>query len=118
MLHKLSIILSRNTVEQEKIVLQTDPYVATHNDCLGEEPELLLSSSSTIPTLNGYFPQKRIRSILESMIQFLNGRWTPLPAMTAEEIFRAYVRQIGIGGIAMAGIIGILRSSKVIGVMS
>lgn len=35
--------------------------------------------------------------------------------MTAEEIFRNYVRQIGIGGIAMAGIIGIIRSSKIIG---
>ncbi len=35
--------------------------------------------------------------------------------MTAEEIFRGYVRQIGIGGIAMAGIIGIIRSSKIIG---
>ncbi len=35
--------------------------------------------------------------------------------MSAEEIFRAYVRHIGIGGIAMAGIIGILRSSKIIG---
>jgi len=34
--------------------------------------------------------------------------------MTAEEIFTNYVRQIGIGGIAMAGIIGILRSSKII----
>lgn len=34
--------------------------------------------------------------------------------MSAEEIFRAYVRQIGIGGIAMAGIIGIIRSSKII----
>ncbi len=38
-----------------------------------------------------------------------------ISAMTAEEIFRTYVRQIGIGGIAMAGIIGILRSSKIIG---
>ena len=38
-----------------------------------------------------------------------------IAAMSAEEIFRAYVRQIGIGGIAMAGIIGIIRSSKVIG---
>ncbi|MBM2840864.1 MAG: putative rane protein [Bacteroidetes bacterium] len=38
-----------------------------------------------------------------------------ISAMSAEEIFRAYVRQIGIGGIAMAGIIGIIRSSKVIG---
>jgi putative OPT family oligopeptide transporter len=35
--------------------------------------------------------------------------------MSAEEIFRAYVRQIGIGGIAMAGIIGIIRSSRIIG---
>ena len=35
--------------------------------------------------------------------------------MSAEEIFRTYVRHIGIGGIAMAGIIGILRSSKIIG---
>ncbi|HRR18877.1 MAG TPA: oligopeptide transporter, OPT family [Ignavibacteriales bacterium] len=34
--------------------------------------------------------------------------------MSAEEIFRAYVRQVGIGGIAMAGIIGIIRNSKVI----
>ena len=34
--------------------------------------------------------------------------------MSAEEIFRNYVRQIGIGGIAMAGIIGIVRSSKII----
>jgi putative OPT family oligopeptide transporter len=35
--------------------------------------------------------------------------------LSAEEIFRFYVRPIGIGGIAMAGIIGILRSSKIIG---
>lgn len=34
--------------------------------------------------------------------------------MSAEAIFRAYVRPIGIGAIAMAGIIGIIRSSSVI----
>jgi putative OPT family oligopeptide transporter len=34
--------------------------------------------------------------------------------MTPEEIFRNYVRPIGIGGIAMAGIIGIIRSSGII----
>ncbi len=34
--------------------------------------------------------------------------------MSPEEIFRNYVRPIGIGGIAMAGIIGIIRSSKII----
>lgn len=37
-----------------------------------------------------------------------------IAAMTAEEIFFNYVRQIGIGGIAMAGIIGIIKSSKII----
>ncbi len=34
--------------------------------------------------------------------------------MSAEDIFRNYVRHIGIGGIAAAGIIGILRSWRVI----
>ena len=32
-------------------------------------------------------------------------------AMSPEEIFRAYARSIGIGGIAMAGIIGIIKSA-------
>ncbi len=35
--------------------------------------------------------------------------------MSAEEVFRSYVRYIGIGAIAMAGVIGIIKSSKVIG---
>ena len=35
--------------------------------------------------------------------------------MSPEAIFREYVRPIGIGAIAMAGIIGIIRSSNVIG---
>lgn len=34
--------------------------------------------------------------------------------MTPEEIFTNYARHIGIGGIAMAGLIGIIRSSKII----
>lgn len=34
--------------------------------------------------------------------------------MSAEQIFSSYVRPIGIGGIAMAGIIGIIRSSSII----
>jgi putative OPT family oligopeptide transporter len=35
--------------------------------------------------------------------------------MSAEQIFFTYVRHIGIGGIACAGIIGIIRSAKIIG---
>lgn len=37
-----------------------------------------------------------------------------LADMSAEEIFRNYIRQVGIGGIAMAGVIGIIRSNKII----
>lgn len=43
-----------------------------------------------------------------------NGGTNPFMAMTAEMIFKAYVRPIGIGAIAMAGIIGIIKSSGVI----
>ncbi len=36
-------------------------------------------------------------------------------SMTPEDIFRSFVRPIGVGAIAMAGIIGIIKSSSVIG---
>jgi len=50
--------------------------------------------------------------------QVLN-MWDPsitqaVGAMSPEEIFKAYARSIGIGGIAMAGIIGIIRSWGII----
>lgn len=37
-----------------------------------------------------------------------------LGSMTPEEIFKHYAKHIGIGGIAMAGVVGIIRSSKII----
>ena len=43
-----------------------------------------------------------------------NGGANPFAALSAEDIFRLYVRPIGIGGIAMAGIIGIIKSAGVI----
>ena len=45
---------------------------------------------------------------------FGTGASKIISLMSAEEIFRQYVRHVGIGGIAMAGIIGIIRSSKII----
>ncbi len=38
----------------------------------------------------------------------------PISQMTAEQIFTQYVRHIGIGGIAAAGIMGIIKNSKII----
>ncbi len=49
-----------------------------------------------------------------NIVASLGGGTNPFAAMSAEAIFRAYVRPIGIGGIAMAGIIGIIKSSGVI----
>lgn len=43
-----------------------------------------------------------------------NGGTNMFAAMTPEAIFTAYVRPIGIGAIAMAGIIGVIKSSGVI----
>lgn len=37
-----------------------------------------------------------------------------IPQMTPQQIFITYVRHIGIGGIAAAGLIGVLKSSKII----
>ncbi len=45
---------------------------------------------------------------------FGTGAAKLISAMSAEEIFRQYVRHVGIGGIAMAGIIGIIKSSRII----
>jgi putative OPT family oligopeptide transporter len=39
---------------------------------------------------------------------------TPIPQMTANEIFRAYVRFIGVGAIATAGIFGIIKSLRIV----
>jgi putative OPT family oligopeptide transporter len=42
------------------------------------------------------------------------GEANEIAMMAPEMIFRDYVRMIGIGGIAMAGLIGIIRSSRII----
>jgi putative OPT family oligopeptide transporter len=43
-----------------------------------------------------------------------DGITTLIRDMSPEQIFSHYARHIGIGGIAMAGIIGVIRSSKII----
>jgi putative OPT family oligopeptide transporter len=50
-----------------------------------------------------------------NIVANLNGGVNPFAALSAEVIFKTYVRPIGIGAIAMAGIIGIIKSSGVIG---
>lgn len=59
-----------------------------------------------IPLLN-YFAGGQTIPVGEGVTMLLGQ-------MSAEQIFTNYARPIGIGGIAMAGIIGIIRSSKII----
>jgi len=60
-----------------------------------------------IPLLNGIWGGQ--------VIDFMGtGIVDTISAMSADEIFRTYARHIGIGGIATAGIIGIIKSSGVI----
>lgn len=59
-----------------------------------------------IPLIN-YFAPGMTLPVGEGIAQTLGS-------MSAEEIFFNYGRPLGIGGIAMAGIIGIVRSSKII----
>ncbi|OQX86830.1 oligopeptide transporter, OPT family [candidate division KSB1 bacterium 4484_87] len=46
-------------------------------------------------------------------LQLLPGN-VPVSSMTVEQIFSSYIRHIGIGGIAAAGIIGIIKNIKII----
>jgi putative OPT family oligopeptide transporter len=51
----------------------------------------------------------------DSMLHMLNPGFTgAFTDMSPEIIFKAFARHIGIGGIAMAGIIGIIKSRKII----
>ncbi len=65
----------------------------------------LLSWWVFIPLIN------EIGNIVASSAGVVN----PFATMSPESIFTAYVRPIGIGAIAMAGIIGVLKASPIIG---
>lgn len=60
-----------------------------------------------IPLMNVIFGDQVLDLMNSGLAQTVGG-------MSAEEIFRNYARHIGIGGIATAGVIGIIKSSGII----
>ncbi|MCR5820493.1 MAG: oligopeptide transporter, OPT family [Bacteroidaceae bacterium] len=60
-----------------------------------------------VPGMAFFFPDTVLN-------QWDPGITTAVGAMSPEEIFKAYAKSIGIGGIAMAGIIGIWKSRSII----
>jgi len=69
----------------------------------------------TVGSLLSWFVFIPLVNEIGNVAASLGGGTNPFDAMTAEMIFKMYVRPIGIGAIAMAGIIGIIKSSGVIG---
>ncbi len=69
----------------------------------------------TVGSLLSWFVLIPLVNEIGALVAQAGGGVNPFDAMTAEDIFKAYVRPIGIGAIAMAGIIGIIKSSGVIG---
>jgi putative OPT family oligopeptide transporter len=68
----------------------------------------------TVGSLLSWFVFVPLINEIGNIVSASGGGLNPFAAMSAEQIFRAYVRPIGIGSIAMAGIIGIIKSYKVI----
>ncbi len=68
----------------------------------------------TIGSLLSWFVLVPLINQIGQIAVEMNGA-NPFASMPPEQIFSLYVRPIGIGAIAMAGIIGIIKSYKVIG---
>lgn len=68
----------------------------------------------TVGSLLSWFIFIPLINEIGNVVASLNGGVNPFDALSAEVIFKTYVRPIGIGAIAMAGIIGIIKSSGVI----
>ncbi len=68
----------------------------------------------TLGSILSWFVLIPLVNEIGALIAAQSGSVNPFAALSAEDIFRQYVRPIGIGAIAMAGIIGILKSSGVI----
>jgi len=69
----------------------------------------------TMGSLLSWFVLIPLVNEIGALVAQSGGGINPFESLTAEDIFKAYVRPIGIGAIAMAGIIGIIKSSGVIG---
>lgn len=75
---------------------------------------LKFSTIIAVGSLLSWFVFVPLINEVGNIISF-DGGVNPFASMSPEDLFTTYVRPIGIGAIAMAGIIGILKSSRVIG---
>ena len=69
----------------------------------------------TVGSLLSWFVLVPMVNQIGILVAEMGGGVNPFAVMSAEQIFTDFVRPIGIGAIAMAGIIGIINSAGVIG---
>ncbi len=104
--------IGESLAENQKIVfkMSVSPLVFSFGYLVGLKFSLIITVGSL---LSWFIFVPLINAIGD--ITAVNGAANLFATMSPEEIFRTYVRPIGIGAIAMAGIIGIIKSSSVIG---
>ena len=100
-------------VEKSKIIFKLDVHAAILGlgYIIGLRYSLIIVAGSFL----SWFVLIPLVAYLGDFITLPIGNATLLiKDMSPDQIFKTYVRHIGIGGIAMAGFIGIIRSSKII----
>jgi len=100
--------------DKTKIVfhMSVSPLVFSFGYLIGLKYALIIAGGSFI---SWFVFVPLINEVGNIFVELSGAGANPFAALTPEAIFRAYVRPIGIGAIAMAGIIGIIKSSKVLG---
>jgi putative OPT family oligopeptide transporter len=102
--------------EKSKIVfhMSISPLIFSFGYLIGIKYAVIIAAGSF---LSWFVFVPLINEIGDIVVSLMAGAdvVNPFTALAPEQIFRGYVRHIGIGAIAMAGIIGIIRSSGVIG---
>jgi putative OPT family oligopeptide transporter len=105
--------LMKTAAERAKVVLQFDAvaFILGLGYVMGLRSSMILCAGGVLSNF-----------VLVPLIFYLGSRFPdvvapgtkPIADMTANEIFRGYVRFIGVGAIATAGIFGILKSLRVV----
>ena len=100
--------------DKTKIVfhMSVSPLVFSFGYLIGLKYALIICAGSF---LSWFVFVPLINEVGNIFVELSGAGTNPFSALAPEVIFRTFVRPIGIGAIAMAGIIGIIKSSSVLG---
>jgi putative OPT family oligopeptide transporter len=105
--------LMKRAAEQGKVILKFDAiaFILGLGYVMGLRSSMLLCAGGV---LANFVLVPLIWMIGKNFPEAVFPATLPIAKMTAEQIFRGYVRYIGVGAIAAAGIFGILKSLRIV----